>query len=154
MKYATLIKYIALNILLGVAYYELFLYLASVQGGGSIMVAANPFLILGLVVTSSIALTIGIYSIISYKNRTRNHAKINETAASIGTIVMGTGLCGCNTAFPLAAATALGVSSTGTFALGAVLKNYSTPILAGLVIINILVISYYSNKFSKPTRKR
>ncbi len=148
------LKYIALGIFLGIIYYELFLYLASVQGGGFIMVEANPFLIFGLVATSSIALTMGIYSIISYKNLARNHAKINGTAASVGTIVMGTGLCGCNTAFPLAVATALGVGSTGTYALGGFLKDYGTPILAGMVIINILVIAYYSNKFSKPTCKR
>lgn len=144
-------KYIALNLLLAIAYYALFVYLASVQGGGSIMLRTNPLLVLGLITTSSIALTIAIYSI---KNTRRNYAKANGTAASLGTLVAGTGLCGCTTTFPAVIAAGIGVGSTGVYALSSFLKTYSTYIFSVLIVMNILVIAYYSNKLSRPMCKR
>ena len=139
-------KYLALNLLLGIAYYVIFLYLATIQGGGAIMTGTPWILVFGLIATSSIALTISIYSI---SNTRRNQAKASGTVVSLGTLVTGTGLCGCITTFPAVIAAGIGISSTGVYALGGFLKNYNPYIFSGLIILNLFVICYYLNKFSK-----
>ncbi|MDE1828157.1 MAG: hypothetical protein KGH65_03295 [Candidatus Micrarchaeota archaeon] len=143
-------KYIALNLFLAVAYYGLFLYLAYVQGGGAVMVRTSGFLIFGLVATSSIALTIAIYSI---KNTIRNNAKTSGTATSFATLASGTGLCGCTTTFPAVVATAAGISSPNVLTFISFLKNYNPYIFGALIIFNLAAIGYYLNKFSEPICK-
>lgn len=143
-------KYIALNLFLGVAYYALFLYLAYIQGGGAVMLRTSGVLIFGLLATSSIALNIAIYSI---ANTRRNQAKSSGTAVSLGTLVTGTGLCGCTTTFPAVIAAGIGVSSTGVYALGGFLKNNNPYIFSSLIILNLFVIGYYLDRFSKPRCK-
>lgn len=138
-------KYIALNILLAIIYYLLFLYLAYIQGGGAIMLSTSIILIFGLIVTSSITSTVAIYSI---ANTRRNQAKTSGTIASLGTLVTGTGLCGCTTTFPAVIAAGIGVSNTGVYALGGFLKNNNPYIFSLLIMANILVTGYYLNKFS------
>ena len=139
-------KYLALNLLIGIAYYALFLYLATIQGGGAIMSGTPWVLVFGLIATSSITLTIAIYSISNTRN---NQAKASGTAVSFGTIVTGTGLCGCATTFPAVIAAGIGISTTGVYALGSFLKNYNLYIYSGFIIMNLFVIGYYLNKFSK-----
>ena len=139
-------KYLALNLLLGIAYYVIFLYLATIQGGGAIMTGTPWILVFGLIATSSIALTISIYSI---SNTRRNQAKASGTAVSLGTIVTGTGLCCCVTTFPAIIAAGIGISTPGVYALGSFLKNYNLYIYSGLILLNLFVIGYYLNKFSK-----
>lgn len=139
-------RYVALNLSFGVIYYALFLYLAYVQGGGAVMLRTSGILIFALIATSSIALTIAIYSI---ANTRRNQAKASGTAVSFGTLVTGTGLCGCTTTFPAVIAAGIGVSSTGVYALGGFLKNNNPYIFSVLIILNLFVIGYYLDKFSK-----
>ena len=139
-------KYLALNLLFGITYYALFLYLATIQGGGAIMSGTPWVLVFGLIATSSITLTIAIYSISNTRN---NQAKASGTAVSFGTIVTGTGLCGCATTFPAVIAAGIGISTTGVYALGSFLKNYNLYIYSGFIIMNLFVIGYYLNKFSK-----
>ena len=138
-------RYIALNLLLSIAYYALFLYLAYIQGGGAIMVSTSIILIFGLIVTSSITSTIAIYSI---ANTRRNQAKTSGTITSLGTLVTGTGLCGCTTTFPAVIAAGIGVSNTGVYALGGFLKNNNPYIFSFLILANLLVTGYYLNRFS------
>lgn len=139
-------KYLALNLFLGVIYYALFLYLAFVQGGGAVMLETSGVLIFGLIATSSIALTLAIYSI---SNTRRNQAKASGTITSLGTLVIGTGLCGCTTTFPAVIAAGIGVSSIGVYALGGFLKNNNLYIFSALILLNFFVIIYYLDKFSK-----
>lgn len=139
-------KYIALNLSLAIIYYLLFLYFAYIQGGGAIMVSTSIILIFGLIVTSSITSTIAIYSI---ANTRRNQAKTSGTIASLGTLVAGTGLCGCTTTFPAVIAAGIGMSSTNVYALGGFLKNNNPYIFSVLILLNLFVIGYYLDKFSK-----
>lgn len=143
-------KYIALNLLLAAIQYGIFLYLAYVQGGGSVMLVTSGFFIWGLIITSSIALTVAIYSI---KNTRRNNARATGTAASFSTLVVGTGLCGCSTTFPAVVAAGLGMSNTGVYALSSFLKNYNPYIFSILILLNLLAIGYYLNRFTKPDCK-
>ena len=143
-------KYITLSIFLAIAYYAIFLYLAYIQGGGAIMLSTSIILIFGLILTSSITSTIAIYSI---SNTRRNQAKASGTVASLGTLVTGTGLCGCTTTFPALIAAGAGFSSTNVYALGGFLKNNNPYIFSFLILLNLIVAVYYLNKFSNPQCK-
>ena len=114
------------------------------------MLRTSGVLIFGLLATSSVALTIAIYSI---ANTRRNQAKSSGTAVSLGTLITGTGLCGCTTTFPAVIAAGIGVSSTGVYALGGFLKNNNPYIFSALIILNLFVIIYYLDRFSKPRCK-
>jgi len=142
-------KYIALNLLLAGVYYALFLYLSYVQGGNAIMTSNWP-LVFVLIISSSILLTIAIYSI---KNTGRSSAKISGTVGSVGTVVLGSGLCGCTTTFLPVIATAIGVGTAGVFGLSRFLSDYSVEIFSAMIILNMLVIVYYTNKLSSQNCK-
>ncbi|OJI07271.1 MAG: hypothetical protein BK997_03360 [Candidatus Micrarchaeum sp. ARMAN-1] len=139
-------KYIVLNLFILVAYSAIFLYLAYVQGGNAIM-ASNWPLVSVLIITSSIIMTIAIYSI---KNTRRNKA---GTVGSAGAVVLGSGLCGCTTAFLPAIAIAAGVGASNVYWLTGFLFSYSVEILSALIIMNLLIIVYYTNKLSSSQGK-
>lgn len=136
-------KYIALNLLIGLIYYAAFYYLSYIQGGNAIMLYLPVYIIFLLVATSSILLTITIYSI---KNRKRN---ASGAAASVGTVVLGSGLCGCTTTLLPTAALALGASITSVYVLSSFLRNYGIEITSALIVVNLVVVAYYVNKLSR-----
>ena len=138
-------KYIVLTIFLGIFYAAAFWYLAYIQGGNSVMLVVPIYLIFLLIASSSILTTIAIYSI---KNTRRNNAKIFGTATSGGTILLGSGLCGCTTTFLPTIAFFVGASTPTVFVLTSFLKNYSVEVISVSIAINVIFIAYYLNKLS------
>ncbi len=139
-------KYMTLNIFLAVVYYLGFLYLAYVQGGNAIMTSLPAYAIFFLIATSSILMTVSIYSIL---NATKDKPKASSGAVSIGTVVIGSGLCGCTTTLIPSVALAVGAGTSVAFALSSLIKNYSPEIISALIIVNVLIIAYSINKLSK-----
>lgn len=137
-------RYIALNLLLAIVYYAIFLYLAYVQGGNAVMTSNWP-LAFALIITSSIVMTIAVYSM---KNRISRNAKISGSVGSVSTIVLGTGLCGCATTFLPTIATVIGVGTAGVFGLSRFLSDYSVGIFSAMIMLNLLIAVYYINKLS------
>lgn len=143
-------RYVALNILLAVAYYLGFLYLSYVQGGNAIMTNLPAYAIFFLIATSSILMTVSIYSVL---NATKGKPKASSSAASIGTVVIGSGLCGCTTTLIPSVALAVGAGMPVAFALSSLIKNYSPEIISALIMANVLVIAYTINKLSKSKKR-
>ena len=143
-------KYVAITFVLGIAYAFAFWYLAYIQGGNAVMLSAPIYLIFLLIASSSILLTIAIYLI---RNTRKNGAKITGTAASTGTVILSSGLCGCTTSLLPTVALAAGLSTPATFALASFLKNYNIEIVSLLIALNVVVIVYYLNKMSNPMRR-
>lgn len=143
-------KYIGLTIALGIAYSIAFWYLAYIQGGNDVMLSVPIYLIFLLIASSSILLTIAVYSI---RNTRKNGAKTKGTAASAGTVILGSGLCGCTTTLLPTVALAAGVSLPAVYALTSFLRNYNIEIISILISINFVVIAYYLNKLSSPICK-
>ncbi len=136
-------KYIGLTITLGIAYSIAFWYLAYIQGGNDVMLSVPIYLIFLLIVSSSNLMTVAIYSI---RNMRKSNAKTTGTAASAGTVILGSGLCGCTTTLLPTVALAVGISTPTVYALASFLKNYDTEIVLLLIVINVVVLVYYLNK--------
>ena len=140
-------KYVVLNLLLGILYAIAFWYLAYIQGGNAVMLYIPIYLIFLLISSSSILTTTAIYSI---RNTRKNNAKTTGTIASAGTVLLGSGLCGCTTTLLPVMALTFGVSTPAVYALSSFLKNFNIEIISVLIIINLVVLIYYLDKLSNP----
>jgi hypothetical protein len=143
------IKYLLVNAFVAVAYYYLISYLLSIQQNGIPITAVPVLLIYLLAITSSVTLTIGIYSI---RNTRRNEAKFSATSVSaittfFGGIVSG---CGCQAAI-LFNLLAIGFGTGEATLVNTIATENVAPIFGALIIINLFVIGYYLNKLSRPS---
>ena len=143
-------KYIVLTIAIGIAYSIAFWYLAYLEGGDAVMISVPIYMVFLLIVSSSILMTVAVYSI---KNTRRNNIKTTGTAASAGTgtVILGSGLCGCTTTLLPTIAIAVGVSMPTVYVLASFLKNYNIEIISLLIAINVVALVYYLNKLSCPS---
>ena len=142
-------KYIALNALAAIFYYYLFGYLISIQQSGIFLVLLPTYLVYLLVITSSIALTIGIFSI---RNTRNNEAKEVSTGIGAATAVVGGLIGGCGCEEPLILGlTAFGLSTSDAFALLNFISAYQIPLFSLMIVINLFVVIYYLNKLSQPS---
>jgi len=140
--------YVATNIIALVAYYFIFVYLIKIQEEGVFLVTIPPYLIYLLVITSSIALTIGIFSI---KNTRRNEAKELSTGVGTATTLIGGVIGGCGCVEPLILnLSILGFSTSQTFGLLDFVSSTQIWILWLMIVINSFVVIYYLDRLSKP----
>jgi hypothetical protein len=151
-------KYIALNVILAIAYYIIMseILIAAYH----IIIFAQPlsqYLFYAVAVTSSTLMTIGIYA---FEHAIRSRARI--LTPTIGSAVALTASvitsCGCAATPMLLSLTAIGLSGTEIFGLNLFLSNNESVLLFVLTIINLSVITYYINRLSnrryKSLRKR
>ena len=143
-------RYVGLTFALGIVYAIAFWYSAYLQGGDAVMLYIPIYLVFLLIVSSSILMTVAVYSM---KNRRRNNIKTTGTAASAGTVILGSGLCGCTTTLLPTIALAIGVGTPTVYELSSFLKNYNVEIISVLIIINVAVLAYYLNKLSNFTSR-
>lgn len=142
-------KYIALNIALAAVYYFVYTTLLSIQQYGLPLISFPYYLIYILVATSSIVLTIAVYSISNSRN---NYAKLSASTAGTATTLLGAvfGGCGC-TAPLLFSFTVIGISSSQIIALDNFINANQVLLLAAMIAINLFVMIYYINRLSKPS---
>jgi len=142
-------KYMALNIILAIAYYIVMTEILVATYHIVIFTQPLPqYLFYLIAITSSIMLTIGIYS---FEHAIRNKAKI--MAPTIGSVVafiasIFTG-CGCATTPALLILTAIGLSGTEIFGLNIFISDNKSVLLFILILINLFVITYYIKRISK-----
>jgi hypothetical protein len=144
-------KYIVFNVIAAIAYYFVITYFIKAQNYGIILILVPKYLFYLVIASASIMLTTGIYTTINSL-----HKKGNAAITSLGTVAsLFTGLilgCGCG-APALFAITAIGASLIEASAFASTLVNYSMPILAGVVVLNILLVLYYAGKVSMLKRR-
>lgn len=143
-------KYAVLTVVLGITYSFAFWYLAYIQGGSAVMLSVPIYMVFLLVASSSVLMTIAVYSM---WNTRKNNANVKGTAASAGTVILGSGLCGCTTTLLPTLALAAGMSTPAVYALTSFLRDYNVEIILLLIALNVAVIAYYLNKLSDPTCK-
>jgi hypothetical protein len=144
-------KYIILNIAVAVVYYFILQYLLSVQQQGIPFSSVPLYLIYILVATSSVTLTIAIYSL---GNTRKNDAKISATSASAITAVAG-GIfagCGCQAAI-LFNVLAFGIGAGQATLIDTIATENAPYIFLAMIAINLFVTGYYLNKLSKASCK-
>ena len=144
-------KYIALNILIAVIYYYVVEYLLSIQQRGIPITSIPLYLIYALVATTSITLTIAVYSV---KNTRRNEAKVSATATSVITTLVGGIISGCSCEAAILFGVLEVLVGTGEATLVNTVVGENAPLIFGaMIIINLFVIGYYLNKLSNPSCK-
>ncbi|MDE1869187.1 MAG: hypothetical protein KGH60_04470 [Candidatus Micrarchaeota archaeon] len=141
-------EFLVLNIAFAAMYYLLLTGLLSIQQQGVPFTSVPLILIYALSISSSVPLTIAVYSI---SNTRRNNAKLSASVSSIVTTVGG-GLvagCGCQAAL-LTGIVALFTTTGGALSVSTVAAENAPALFAVLIVINIFVAAYYLNKLSKP----
>lgn len=133
--------YMALNLLILLAYYEIVERILAIQQFGIVIATAPVSLILSLVLTSSILLTIAIYTIVeSRKGRRAGYRAAGSSCAVtvLGGVMSG---CGCQGAI-LYSALAIVVGSGEAYAINTIFTEHIALVLAALTIFNITFIVY------------
>jgi hypothetical protein len=144
------LKYIAINAAAFVLYYLIARYLVVSQE--KVFLIVNPllyYMLFPLVLTSSILLTIAIYSI---GNTRRNMAKLTATGFGAATMLIGSVVVSCGCAVPiLFSLAAIGLSSADIIYLNVFLSTYSIEAITIFIFLNLIITIYYLNKLSKPS---
>ncbi len=139
--------YIAINLILFVAFYFLFNYLIGLQQYGLPSIIVPSYLIYALVATSSILITIAAYSI---RNAVRQSSKVSTGALGTATAIIGAIVGGCGCAAPfLFGLTTFGISSVFVVGLDNFLSASAVPIFALMIAINLFAIVYNTKKLSR-----
>jgi hypothetical protein len=139
---------IFLNVVILVAYYYIFNFIIALQEHGAVIIVFPVFILYLLIITSSIAMTIGIYSIRNSKN---NEAKYSSTSIGAATTLIGTVIGGCNCTAPLLfGLTALGVNVVEITSLINFISANQITIFFVMIAINLILIFYYLDRFSTP----
>lgn len=142
-------KYVLLNIAIAVAYYYLYTTILSYQDFGVALFLLPQYLLYALVATSSVLLTLAIYSV---RNTRNNLAKgsssaIGTATTAIGSVVAG---CGCAGSFILGLG-AVGITTTDAIALQNFVSANQFALTLSLIAINVVVLVYYIEKLSRPS---
>lgn len=144
--------YIILNIAVAAIYYLALIYLIRYQNYGVLIIAVPYPLIYALVATSSIMFTIGIYTARrTFRRRAGASTSAFGTAATLfAGIIVG---CGCSS--PILYSIAIfGLSIAEVSIVAAFIARYSAAIISAILVINVLLILYYSLKISSRPKKR
>ena len=144
------LKYIALNLVVFAVYYVLIRLIVVSQE--RVFLIVNPilyYMIYPLAITSSILLTIAIYSI---GNTRRNMAKVTASGLSAITAMLGSVVVSCGCAVPiLFSLAAIGISGADIIYLNDFFSAYSMELVLVFIFLNLLLTIYYLNKLSKPS---
>lgn len=141
-------EFILLNAAFAFMYYLMLTGLLSIQQQGVPFTPVPIALIYTLAISSSVPLTIAIYSI---SNTQRNRAKVSASASSVLTTVAG-GIfagCGCQAAL-LTGILALFTTSGEALSISTLAAENAQLLFVSLIVINIFVVAYYLNRLSKP----
>ncbi len=143
-------KYILLNLLILLAYYLAVEKLLSIQEFGVAFSTAPAYLVTSLVLTSSVLLTVAVYTIL--ESRKARAVGMEEAGASCATAVIGGIMsgCGCQGAI-MYSALAIVLGSGEAYAVNTVFSEHIGLILAALAIFNIAMIVYSLGRV--PTRR-
>lgn len=141
------LRYILLNLIIILVYYLAVEKILSIQQFGVVFFTAPASLIISLVVTSSVLLTIAVYTIL--ESRKAKKIGYEEAASSCATAVVGGIMsgCGCQGAI-LYSALAIIFGSGEAYAINTVFSEHIGLILAALTIFNIVLIAYSLGRVS------
>jgi predicted small integral membrane protein len=144
-------RYMAFNAVSALVYYLAITYINTLQERGLSLFLGMPVIeVYALAVTSSIVLTISVYSV---WNTIRNNVKVSGSLLSVATTALGSMFvgCGCSASFLFAGLVGIGFGAAGVFALTNTLAVYKVEFVALLIGINLFATIYYLNRLSRPS---
>jgi thiol:disulfide interchange protein len=143
--------YIAFNMAAALAYYYLISYLLAVQQKGIPVTAVPVYLIYFLAATSSVTLTIAVYSI---GNTRRNQARISATSVSAASAFAGGIISGCSCQAAILFNALAFVAGAGEATLVNTIIGENAPIIfAAMIVLNLFLAVYYLERLSHPKCK-
>jgi hypothetical protein len=144
--------YILLNLVILLVYYVVVEKIVALQQFGLIFITAPAYLIILLVVSSSILMTIAAYTIV--QSRKAKNLGYGGAVGSCATAVVGGVMsgCGCQGAI-LYSALAIVAGSGEAFSINTVFSEHIGLILGALVIFNIAFIVYSLGRFDRGRRR-
>jgi hypothetical protein len=144
-------KYLVVNIVALVVYYYAYFELISYQNLGVFLSNVSEDLLYSLVLTSSVLLTISIYSI---RNTRNNRASISGTTLGTVATLFGGVIGGCGCSVPVISSLAVvGLSASEVVSLNNFLADYQNQIFGFMVVANLAVIVYYLFRLSTASCK-
>jgi len=139
-------RYVVLNIAVFVVYYYVYFELITYQNLGVFLTNVSGDLLYALVLTSSMLLTIAIYSI---KNTRNNRASVSGTTFGTAATLFGGVIGGCGCSVPIISSLALvGLSASEVVSLNNFLADYQNDIFGLMVVANLALIVYYLFRLS------
>lgn len=139
-------RYVVLNIAAFVVYYYAYLELIAYQNLGVFLSNVSEGLLYALVLTSSMLLTIAVYSI---RNTRNNRASVSATTLGTVATLFGGVIGGCGCSVPAISSLALvGLSASEVVSLNNFLADYQNKIFGLMVVANLAVIFYYLFRLS------
>ena len=143
-------KYIALNIAAFFIYY--FVMRSIVLIDNKIILFnnnASEYLFYLIAITSSVLVTLAIYSAFNTKN---NRAKVSAPVSGSAVALAGSFAVSCGCSFSaLSYLAVIGLSSGSIISLDTTIANYETPLMLAALALNLVILGYYSSKLSKPS---
>ncbi len=141
-------RYILLNLVILLVYYVAVQKLLSIQQFGIAFVTAPVYLVVALVLSSSVLMTIAVHTIL--ESRKARMLGYEEAASSCVTAVVGGIMsgCGCQGAI-MYSVLALAMGSGEAYAVNTVFSEHIGLILAALTIINIALVVYSLNRLPR-----
>ncbi|OJI08285.1 hypothetical protein Micr_00176 [Candidatus Micrarchaeum sp.] len=143
-------KYIALNIAAFFIYY--FVMRGIVLIDNKIILFnnnASEYLFYLIAITSSVLVTLAIYSAFNTKN---NRAKVSAPVSGSAVALAGSFAVSCGCSFSaLSYLAVIGLSTGSIISLDTTIANYETPLMLAALVLNLVILGYYSSKLSKPS---
>jgi hypothetical protein len=136
-------KYIAINVIFAIVYYYFFFFIVKFQNL-FLFIAIPLWLVYSLILSSSILITLSIYSLLNsgFSFTKGSIGLVSALTTFIGSLVVG---CSC-TAPILFSLAALGFSSLQLIALDNFFTSNQFLIVLAMLIINLLFIIYYASR--------
>jgi hypothetical protein len=139
-------RYVALNIASALVYYLVYFELIAYQNLGVFLSNVSEDLLYALVLTSSVLLTVAVYSI---RNTRNNRASVSGTTLGTVATIFGGVIGGCGCSVPVISSLAvLGLSASEVVSLNNFLADYQNEIFGLMVAVNVAVIVYYLFRLS------
>ena len=144
-------RYVVLNIASFVVYYYAYFELIAYQNLGVFLSNVSEGLLYLLVLTSSVLLTVAVYSI---RNTRNNRASVSGTTLGTVTTLFGGVIGGCGCSVPVISSLAVvGLSASEVVSLNNFLADYQNDIFGLMVVVNLVVIVYYLFRLSSASCK-
>jgi hypothetical protein len=139
-------RYVVLNIAAFVVYYYAYFELIAYQNLGVFLSDVSEDLLYLLVLTSSMLLTVAVYSV---RNTRNNSARVSATTLGTVTTLFGGVIGGCGCSVPVISSLAVvGLSASEVVSLNNFLADYQNEIFGLMVLGNLAVIVYYLFRLS------
>ena len=131
-----------------IAYFALFAYMIKLSNYGIFIVTVPIYLVYAMVLTAGILLALGVYSVRMALLRPAAGAEEGALSVILPTVGGLVATCACNYSLFGLLLVSIGISSLEVSGIMAAVAAYQLWILSAIIVINLLLIYYYSGRLA------